>query len=252
MAYVSPTLKMLIDVVRKASNAIHRDFNEIERLQGNKSYLNFVAGAYDKIEQNLTFEFNKAKPDFPVSKKLLASKGKYFLITPIDGIENLSRGIGLFTVCASLLDENNVVLAAVVYNPVMDEMYFAEKGTGTYRDGFRNLERLRVSERKDFKGSILASNKDLPKTEATYRSFGCSSLDFAYLAAGKIDGVVCFDVEVGSLMAGLALVKEAGGYVHDIKQENIRSEDLKKVPFAKDVMAVNSGLGQKVFDLVKK
>lgn len=252
MAYVSPTLSMMIEVVKKASNAIHREFNEIERLQSTKNYLGFVAGAYDKIEKNLTFELNKAKPDFAVSKKLLASKGKYFLITPIDGIENLSRGIGLFTICVCLIDENNTVLASIVHNPIMDEMYFAEKGNGTYRDGFRSLERVRVSDRKDLKGAIIASNGDVAKTEATLRNSGCVSLDFAYLSAGKVDSAVAFDVQAGSVMSGVLLVKEAGGYVYDMKAESTRSEDLKTIAFAKDVIAVNGSLGQKIFDLVKE
>lgn len=252
MAYVSPTLSILIESVRKASNAIHREFNEIERLQNTKNYLGFVAGAYDKIEKNLTFELNKAKPDVPVSKKLMASKGKYFLITPIDGIENLARGIGLFTICVCLIDENNSVLASIVHNPIMDEMYFAEKGNGTYRDGFRSLERIRVSDKKDLKGSIIASNGNISKTDATLRNSGCVSLDFAYLSAGKVDSVVSFDVQAGSFLSGLLLVKEAGGYAYDIKAESIRSEDLKKIVMAKDVIAVNGGLGQKIFELVKK
>ncbi|MDD4556705.1 MAG: inositol monophosphatase [Alphaproteobacteria bacterium] len=254
MAYVSPTLNLLITVVKKATNALNRDFSEIERLQSSiKGYQNFVIAAYEKVEKNLRFEFNKMKPDLQISKELLANpQGNYLLVSPIDGVENFSRGISYFSTTAALLDANNNVLAAVVYNPAIDEMYFAEKGNGAFKEGFRSIERLRVTANKDLEKSfVLTSSHAARFSEATFvRSFGSVALEMAYLAAGKADVVVRAENSVAGLAAGMILVKEAGGYVFEINQKDIKSEDLKKVLAGRSVLAVNGALSKKVYDLV--
>ena len=165
MAYVSPTLNLLISVVKKATNALNRDFSEIERLQSSvKGYQNFVISAYEKVEKNLRFEFSKAKPDMQVSKEFLPNAtGNYFLVSPIDGLENFSRGISYFATTAALVDANNNILAAVVYNPAIDEMYFAEKGNGAFKEGFRSIERLRVSINNDLVRSFAFTSSHTSK-----------------------------------------------------------------------------------------
>ncbi|MFV0627362.1 MAG: inositol monophosphatase family protein [Alphaproteobacteria bacterium] len=254
MAYVSPTLNLLINVVKKSTNALNRDFSEIERLQSSvRGYQNFVISAYEKVEKNLRFEFNKAKPDMQVSKELLPNAtGNYFLVSPVDGLENFSRGISYFSTTAALVDPNNNILAAVVYNPAIDEMYFAEKGNGAFKEGFRSIERLRVTPNKDLVKSFVLTGSHSSKfePETFVRGFGSVSLEMAYLAAGKADAVVEKEASVASLAAGMMLVKEAGGYVFEINQKDIKSEDLNKVLVSRNVIATNSALGKKVHDLV--
>lgn len=251
MAHVSPRLNVLISVVKKATNAIARDFNEIERLQVSKNYMSFVINAVQKIEKNLIFEFNKVKPDMPVSKELLSNaKSGYFLINPLDGLENLSRGIPFFAICASMVDADNNVLASVIYNPVLDEMYFADKSNGAYKEGFRNIEKMRVSDRRDLEQCVISSNVENLGTKAVVRNFGVTSLSFAYLASSKVDAIVSFDSNVASLAAGLLMVKESGGSIFDVKQKDIRTEDLPRILTVKNVFAVNMMLDKKVYELV--
>ena len=254
MAYVSPTLNLLISVVKKATNALNRDFSEIERLQSSvKGYQNFVISAYEKVEKNLRFEFNKAKPEMQVSKELLSNAtGNYFLVCPIDGLENFSRGISYFATTAALVDANNNILAAVVYNPAIDEMYFAEKGNGAFKEGFRSIERLRVTPNKDLVRSFVLTGSHATKfgAETYVRSFGSVALELAYLAAGKADAIVEKENSIASLVAGILLVKESGGYVFDINQKDLKSEDLNKILSSRSIVATNGILGEKVHNLV--
>lgn len=251
MAYISPTLKLLINAVKKASNSMNRDFNEVERLLSSvKNHSNFVNSAFERVEKNLYFEFAKIKPDFPILKELKSnSKTPYFLISH-DGIENFAHGMGFFTICASLIDVDGKPTISVIYNPAMDELYFAEKGNGAYKEGFRNHERLRVSSNKDLSIAIVSTNFAYNKFEGNLRILGATSLELAYLASGKIDAVVSRENNVGSLTAGVLLVKEAGGYVYEINQKDIRSEDILTVLNSGNVLAVNNSLVKKIHELV--
>lgn len=251
MAYLSPTLKLLTDAVKKAANSINRDFSEIERLQSSiKDSSGFVRSAFERVEKNLMFELGKIKPDFPVKKAIdKAAKSSYFVLSQ-GGVENFAHGLGYFSVGVALMDAFGNPLISVLYSPVMDELYFAEKGNGAYKEGFRNVERLRVSPRKDLKDAIFATNVEYDKLGKNLRIFGDATLELAYLAAGKLDAVVRAENSSASLAVGMLLVKEAGGYVYELGQSDIRSEDWAKVFASKNIMAVNAELGKKVQELL--
>lgn len=250
MSYISPTLKLLINAVKKAANSINRDFSEVERLQSSiKDYKNFVISAIDRVEKNLRFELAKVKPDYPIVKEFSANaKSPYFLFS-FDGIQNFSHGMGYFSICVAMCDNAGNVNTSLVYNPASDELYFAEKGNGAYKEGFRNHERLRVSSRKELSDAVVCINSDFDKF-TNIRVLGAISLELAYLAAGKFDTVVSCENNVASLAAGVLLVKEAGGYVYEPKQKDIRSENLEKVLNSGNVLAVNANLGKKVHELL--
>jgi myo-inositol-1(or 4)-monophosphatase len=146
-------------------------------------------------------------------------------------------------------------VCAAVYNPITDEMFFAEKGAGAFKEGFRSHERLRVAGTKNIERALFGCGADMVlaqkalQTSPNLNVSGCVALDLAYLAAGKLDIAVAQNASLTSLAAGLLLVKEAGGYVTAIGQADVRSEDLQKVLFDGNIIATNEALRQKAADL---
>ena len=152
MSYLSPSLTLLINAVKKASGSLNRDFSEIEQLQSSvKGYKEFVVASYTKVSKALQVELGKIHPDYAlVSEAEKLGAHNCYIVSPIDGLSNFAHGIPHFAVSVAVY-ENNTVTASVVYNPATDCLYFAEKGKGAYKEGFRNHERLRVSSRRDLK-----------------------------------------------------------------------------------------------------
>ncbi len=261
MAYISPTLTAIANAAKKASIVLTRDFNELEHLQ---TSLNndgtFAKRSYEKVEKILKEELLKFKPTHTViSKKTdtIPTNGNYFLITPIDGFINFAHGNGNFSISIALIENNNI-LDAVIYNPVFDELFFAEKGCGAFKEGFRNHERLRVSVCKNIERSLISCNNDL---DIIKKSLELSpnitiknsvSLDMAYIAAGKTDAVISTNNTAASIAAGILLVKEAGGYVFAIGETDIRSENITRVLFGGQIVATNEHLRQKIANTLAK
>lgn len=267
MSYLSPSLMMLAAAIKKASQSLNRDFSEVEKLQSSvKGSGEFVVSAFNRISRNLQNELAKAKPNYPFYiEGKPAPEGPYFVISPLDGIMNFAHGIPHFSVSAAIVDKG-VTICAVIYNPATDELYFAEKGNGAFKEGFRNNERLRVSSRKDIKGAMISSLlKYKEKTEEFHsihgkiinaaediRIFGALSLDMAYVASGRLDASVSLNNSVSEMTAGILLVKEAGGTILELNQKDIRSEDLASVMQSGNVIAVNNNLAKTVYELLNK
>ncbi len=267
MSYLSPVSAMLVSAVKKAGQSLTRDFNEVEKLQNSvKGHNEFVVSAVNRVTKNLQQELSKAKPNYPfyVDGKP-RPQGVYFVVSPIDGIMNFAHGIPYFSISASIV-ENETTLAAVVYNPATDELFFAEKGVGAFKEGYRNHERLRVSARKDLHGALAASllkYKDKPEEYHNIhgrlisgmddlRVFGALSLDLANVAAGKLDAAVSLANSISELTAGILLVKEAGGSVLEVSQKDIRSEDLPAVFASGNILASNQLLAKPIYELLNK
>lgn len=268
MSYLSPNLTNLISAVKKAAVSLNRDFGEIEKLQSSvRDYTNFIVNGYNKAERILRQELQKIRPNYAFAEDGKNNpKGGYFVISPISGLSNFVHGIPYFSMTAAMC-ENNTTIAAMIYNPATDEMFFAEKGMGAYKEGFRNHERLRVSARKDINEAIVSletSTRDAQMSDYKQlhnkiasevkgiRTFGDPSLDLAYVASGKLDAFISYALKPSEITAGLLLVKEAGGYVYDINQQDIRTEDLNAVISSGDVMAVNANLNNRLYDLINK
>lgn len=264
MSYLSPLMTMMLNGVKKATVSLDRDFSEIERLQSSvKPYQDFVRNAYGRIAQNLRIELSKIKPNalFIDAEVANIPEQDCFLVRPVDALENFSRGIALFATTV-VFCEKGTPKAALVYNRVSDELYFAEKGNGAYKEGFRNHERLRVSANKE-KSLALASlmigydngtkeaenaAKKAVNFVANRRNFGSVAVGLAAVAAGKCDLSVCWGTDFASTVAGLLLVKEAGGYLYDLDAKNIAPQKLEDVLTAKNWAAANNNFG----DLVKE
>ena len=255
MAYLSPTLTLLIAAVKKASTAVARDFNELEHLQSSvHSNSGFASRSVEKAKNILREELLKLKPNYAFISEAtdsLPTSGNYFAVCAIDGIANFMHGNNKFALSVAMVSENGVV-ASVVYNPIADEMFFAEKGTGAFKEGFRSHERLRVAGTKNVSGALLNCTADTDTLRKAFelssnlRISGTTALDLAYVAAGKTDAVIASGVPSNVLAAGLLLVKEAGGYIVEIGQTDVRSEDLGKVLSNGNLIATNEALRQKI------
>ena len=265
MSVTSPLSGLVNDAVKKAANSLARDFNELEKLQSSiKDFKGFVAAGYGKVERELKKELGKIRPDWAF-KQLgkPAPKGAYFVISPIDGIDNFARAIPYFAISVTVCN-NGDLICGCIYNPITDELFFAEKGKGAFKEGLRSSERLRVSGNKDIRNALIASNVTFKKTISEYtdlhnkiisatsnvRVFGSVSLDLANLAAGKLDAVLSLNNQADDIMAGLLIVKEAGGYVYDISQKDLNLDDINLVLESGDLFAVNANLNKKVYDIV--
>lgn len=266
MSYISPLLTAVVGAVKKSASSLDRDFSELEQLQnsvrGNK---NFVFNSYSRIEKNLKVELGKIRPDIPVyTPNDKVSGTSYFAVSPIEGLINFAHGNPEFAVSVALI-ENAVLICGVVYNPARDETFFAEKGKGAYKEGYRNHERLRVSAAKELEGALISStggymeNSDdaaklhaaILKKSGDLRLSGCIALDLAYLAGGKYDASLSLNNHVCSMAAGLLLVKEAGGAIRGMAQKDMRVEDLKEIFKNGNLSASNFNLSPKVAEIFK-
>ena len=260
MAYVSPTLTLMVGAVKKAASALGRDFNELEHLQnsvhGDKG---FAQHSYEKVQKILFEELGKVKAGLPivtVDKDSVPTSDAYFAICPIDGFANFAHGNADFSVTAALID-GNAVTDAVVYSPITDEMFFAEKGCGSFKEGFRNHERLRVAAAKSLEKALFAVSgnvqilQKVAKATPNLRVSGVASLDLAYLSAGKLDAVVA-QSNLCALSAGVLLVKESGGYVFAVGETDTRSENIMSTLKSGNLFATNEALKQKIADISAK
>ncbi len=233
MPYLSPALNVMIAAARKAGRKLIRDFGEIENLQISlKGPADFVTVADQRTERILIEELSRARPgyNFLVEESGVVEgpdKTHRFIIDPLDGTTNFLHGIPHFAISIALEREGQFV-SAVVFNPVTDEMYVAEKGHGAYL----NDKRLRVSARKQMKEALFATGipflgregherflKELQAVMALtsgVRRFGSAALDLAYVAAGRYDGFWERGLKAWDVAAGILLVREAGGIVSDL------------------------------------
>ena len=251
----------MINAVRKAGRGLIRDFGEVENLQVSmKGTADFVSSADVKTEKLLRQELEKARPSFGFLMEeggtVDGSDGSHrWIIDPIDGTTNFLHGIPHFAVSVGL-ERDGEIIAGVVYEPVHDELFHAEKGGGTYI----NDRRLRVSARRKLEESIFATGipfKGRPGHEdflstvakvmdvsAGVRRFGAASLDLAWVAAGRYEGYWESGIQAWDMAAGLILVREAGGYVSD---RNGGQDMLKDG----SVVAANDQLHKTLLALVK-
>jgi myo-inositol-1(or 4)-monophosphatase len=230
-----------------------------------KGSLDFTKIAFDKIEKGIRIELSKVLPALPVmlinDKK--PKEGMYLCVSALEGIANFAHGNPEFAISAALMN-GDMVLAGAVYNPARDELFFAEKGKGAFKEGFRSHERLRVSAKSEPDGALIAikpvaddemlSSRLVNNTLAychDVRVGGSVALDLAYVAAGKLDGVIAPLSSLPSIAAGVLLVKEAGGMTLDIEQTDTRTEDLPMVFNSGNLMAVNFNLSQKIAKILK-
>ena len=229
----SPLLNIMQKAAKKASRGLRRDFNELENLQvKTKGPANFVTASDIRTQKIIYEELSYAKPDWsfimeeskPIENQNTKSR---FIIDPIDGTTNFIHGNPNFAISIAAEIDNRLE-AAIIYSPITDEMFTAERGKGS----FLNDKRIRVATRKKLSESILITgiphlgrgNKELfikemdkiiPEVAGIRRS-GSAALDLAWIAAGRYDIFWERGLSVWDIAAGILLVREAGGFAKGI------------------------------------
>ena len=233
----SALLKVMSDAARKAARGLNRDFGELSELQvSRKAPADFVSAADIKAEQTVFEALEKARPGYSFlgeERGLVEGTDKThtWIVDPLDGTTNFLHAIPHFAINIALQREGAIV-AAITYNPITNELFWAEKGKGC----FVNDKRLRVAGRKHLDESVLGTGipflghgqharflKELHQISqrvAGVRRFGAASLDLAYVAAGRLDGFWERDLKPWDMAAGLLMITEAGGKVTDCDGED--------------------------------
>lgn len=233
MALQSALINVMEKAVKKAGIRLARDFGEVEHLQvSRKGPADFVSKADLKAEKTLVEELKTARPQFGFileeGDDIPPQDGNnsVWIIDPLDGTTNFLHGIPHFAISVAL-EQGGEITAGVVYNPVTDDMYWAEKGRGAYL----NNRRLQVSGRKNLTECLLATGipfhasphqdtfitnlEHIMGEVAGVRRFGAASLDLAWVAAGRYDGFWEEGLSPWDIAAGMLLVREARGMVSE-------------------------------------
>jgi len=225
MNSISANLNIMIKASDKASKILIRDFGEIEKLQvSKKGPTDFVTNSDLKVEKIIMEELEKARPNYSLISEEKGVKNNKdndntWIIDPIDGTINFLHGVPHFAISIAL-KSNNEIVSGLIYDPIKDEMFFAEKDNGA----FFNNQRIRVSNKNKIQDCLFAvggkfeSEPDFPN-----RKTGCAALDLAYVASGRYDGYFQKGINLWDIAAGIILIKEAGGIINDINLNNLEN-----------------------------
>ncbi|HEY4193341.1 MAG TPA: inositol monophosphatase family protein [Mesorhizobium sp.] len=228
----SAILNVMVQAAMKAGRSLSRDFGEVQNLQVSmKGPGDYVSQADRKAEDIIFAELSKARPGYGF---LMEERGAVagdddqhrWIVDPLDGTTNFLHGIPLFAVSIALERQGQLV-AGVIYNPAMDELYTAERGGGA----FMNDRRLRVAARSKLAdcvigcgvphlgrgqhGNFLVELRNVMAEVSGIRRMGAASLDLAYVAAGRMDGFWETGLSAWDIAAGILLIREAGGFLSD-------------------------------------
>ena len=258
----SPQINLITKACMKASRSLIRDFGEVENLQvSSKGPGDFVTSADKRTEKILIEELQKAHPEYGIITEETGIINKSntknrWIIDPIDGTFNFMNGIPQFAISVGY-EEENEIKCGVIFNPILNEMFCAEKGSGAYL----NNTRIRVSNQKKISDSLVVTGgpkgssriKDKIFTEyinvsnnvANVRKFGSAALDIAYVACGRFDGYWQRELNYWDIAAGIIILKEAGGFVDFFEEE-------KNFPLKKNILASNSFVHEELRELIKK
>ena len=263
MKLTSANINVMVNACRKASKHIIRDFGEIEKLQTSvKGPGDFVTMTDKKVEEILIEELRKAIPKYSVLSEEIGeiknddTEDFKWIIDPIDGTSNFLHGIPHFAISLALENKKEII-CGIVFDPIKNEIFSAEKGNGAYL----NNQRMRVSARKKLKDCLIVTggprqnhqNKEVcmeeykkfsSKVLIPIRKMGSASLDMAYVAAGRFDGFWQRNLNYWDIAAGVLLVKEAGGYVTDFLGKDKYIEN-------KTILATNSRIGEEMIEVLK-
>ena len=244
MNSISANLNIMIKAAEKASKALIRDFGEIEKLQvSSKGPSDFVSNADLKAEKIIIEELKKARPKFSIiseedGTETNKDNNNTWIIDPIDGTTNFLHGIPHFAISIALRT-NNEIVSGLIYDPIKDEMFYAEKENGA----FFNNQRIRVSKKNNLNSCLFGTgNQSTAKIDLLTRNSGSAALDMAYVAAGRYDGYFQNNLNLWDIAAGIILINEAGGTLNKI--------DISKNSKIK-VIASSTAINEKMLKILK-
>ena len=229
MISISANLNIMIKAAEKASKSIIRDFGEIEKLQvSKKGPHDFVTKTDKHVEKILIEELSKTKKNYSfITEETGIIKNKdennIWIIDPIDGTNNFLHGIPHFAI-SIVLKSKDELLSGLIFDPIKDEMFFAEKDKGAYLNNLR----LRVSKKNSLNECLFSSNQEGVKfSDLNMRCSGSAALDLAYVASGRLDGFFHNKINLWDVAAGTLLVQEAGGIVNDLNKFKINNINIR-------------------------
>ena len=229
MISISANLNIMIKAAEKASKYIIRDFGEVEKLQvSKKGPHDFVTKTDKTVEKILIEELSKSKKNYSFITEEAGTikntdKNNVWIIDPIDGTNNFLHGIPHFAISIALKSKDEI-LSGLIFDPIKDEMFFAEKENGAYL----NNQRLRVSKKNHIDECLFSSNSEGVKfSNLNMRNSGSAALDLAYVASGRLDGYFQNKINLWDIAAGTIMVKEAGGVVNNISMFKINNINIK-------------------------
>ncbi len=258
----SPHINIITKACMKASRSLIRDFGEVENLQvSTKGPGDFVTSSDRRTEKIIIDELQKAHPDYGIITEESgvinpSNVHNRWIIDPIDGTVNFLNGVPQFAISVGY-EENGEIKCGVVFDPIKNEFFSAEKGNGAYL----NNSRIRVSNKKIFKNALLVtggpkySSKIKGKIFSEYekvskivphiRRFGSAALDISYVACGRFDGYWQREINYWDIAAGSIILKEAGGFV-------VFFEPDDKAPLKRNILASNSNIHDEFKDQIIK
>ena len=258
----SPQINLITRACMKASRSLIRDFGELENLQvSSKGPGDFVSSADKRTEKIIIEELQKAHPEFGIITEETGIINRSniknrWIIDPIDGTMNFLNGIPQFAISVGY-EEDNEVICGVIFNPITNEMFCAEKGNGAYL----NNSRIRVSNKKKIKDAMVVTGgpkqaskiKDKIFSEyinvsnnvSNIRKFGSAALDMAYVACGRFDGYWQRELNYWDIAAGIVILREAGGFIDFFDQD-------PGLPIKKNIIASNSNIHDELKELINK
>lgn len=262
MSRHTPSMSIMVAAARKAARGLQRDFGEVENLQVSlKGPANFVTAADKKAEKVLFEELSKGRPGYGFLMEEGgtiegADKSHRWIIDPLDGTTNFLHGIPMFSISIALEREGQIV-AGLVYNPISDEMFIAEKGQGA----FLNDRRIRVAVRRELAQAVVGTGIPhigrpghqrftaelgvVMNEVAGVRRMGSAALDLAWVAAGRLDAYWEANLAAWDVAAGIILVREAGGFVTDLNGRDTMLD-------TGGIVAGNETLHRQLADVLKK
>ena len=256
----SPQFNLMYKACMKASKVLIRDFGEIEKLQVlEKGPGDFVTASDKRVEKIIMKELEKSEYSILSEETGVVEgkdKDKRWIIDPIDGTFNFLNGLPHFAISVAY-EEKSEIISGIIFDPIKNEMFFAEKGKGAYL----NNSRIRVSNKSDFKNACLVTGG--PKFTSKKREFifeeyqkvstgvrahirksGSAALDLAYVAAGRFDGYWQREINYWDIAAGLILIRESGGFVNNLNDDDNFTQ--KKI----DIIATNSKIHKELKNLL--
>ena len=250
---IPATINIFEKAARKAGKILVRDFGEIENLQiQSKSVGDFVTSADLKVEKSLleTLQYYYPKANFITEESgSIKGEGETIVIDPIDGTSNFIHGLPHVSIVIGKI-VNEEITDGIIFNPVMNEFYWASKGKGAWC----NNKRIRVSKRQDLSNCLISTGapfgkriyenyyyelKNISKLTSGVRRLGSASLDLAYVASGKIDGYWEKDLNLWDVCSGVLLVKEAGGRLTEPNGNNWNTK-------SRDILVSNTLIHEKL------
>lgn len=266
MAAKSAIMTIMKRASERAARSLLRDFGEVEHLQvSRKGPCDFVSAADKRSEEIIFNDLKKARPNYHF---LMEEGGKVegsedsdycWIIDPLDGTTNFLHGVPHWAISIALEHKGEVV-AALIHDPVKDEIFYAEKGNGAF---IERKSRLRVSGRNQTDTALIAMGdasrygtekrkKFLKEFTAmntagfTVRRYGAAALDLAYVAAGRYEGFWERDLSPWDIAAGILIVKESGGFISEL-------DDIRKNPvYTGNILATNENLSDDISRILRK